>query len=268
MGHFGVVLHTNDGGQTWVKQFDGVQAAQLALEAAQARARRGEDHSGGNKRLMAEAQLLIDDGPDKPFLDLYFENERSGFIVGAYNLIFRTNDAGRTWRPWLDQVDNPMGNHLYGIRPGGEDLYLVGEQGLFLRANKDAGTFEALSTPYPGSYFGVLTMPGGAVLIYGLRGNAFWSGDRGESWQLVETGVPVSVTAGSVLADGTVVLTTQAGVALASRDHGRTFAPLPLEAPSPFADLTQAADGSLVLVGMRGVTRVESPTRAVDGASP
>ncbi len=263
VGHFGVVLHSEDGGETWVKQLDGVQAAQLVLEKAQARAQHGDAPSGETERLLADAQLLIDDGPDKPFLDLYFENEQSGFIVGAYNLIFRTDDAGRTWEPWLHRVDNPMGLHLYGIRSGDGHLFLAGEQGLFLRADKDTGAFEALPTPYPGSYFGILTAPGGEVLIFGLRGNAYWSGDLGESWQVVETGVPVSITAGNVLADGTMVLVTQSGTVLTSRDQGRTFSPLPIKEASPFADLTQAADGSIVMVGMRGITRAQNPQTAL-----
>lgn len=263
LGHFGVVLHTKDGGATWRKQLDGVQAAQLALDAARSQAR--EDNPEEVKRLITEAQLLVDDGPDKPFLDLYFENERSGLIVGAYNLAFHTDDGGQTWQPWLDRVENPMGLHLYGIAPANGDLYLAGEQGLFLRADRAVDRFLARPTPYPGSYFGVMTTPEEAVLIFGLRGNAFRSGDRGESWQRIETGVPVSVTAGTVLADGTLVLATQAGVVLASRDQGKSFAPIPLEAPSPFADLTQATDGSLVLVGLRGVTRVANPIPAEAG---
>ncbi|MBI5444053.1 MAG: glycosyl hydrolase, partial [Deltaproteobacteria bacterium] len=37
-GHSGVVLRTSDGGETWVKQLDGRQAAQIELAAAKAAA--------------------------------------------------------------------------------------------------------------------------------------------------------------------------------------------------------------------------------------
>ncbi|CAN1600393.1 protein of unknown function [Pseudomonas mediterranea] len=112
VGHMGVVLHSTDGGETWVKQLDGVAAAQLALVAAQ---------QGGDAKPVEDAERLVADGPDKPFLDLYFSDRRNGYVVGAYGLILHTVDGGGTWKPWMQQVDNPDGLNLYGIRAAGEN---------------------------------------------------------------------------------------------------------------------------------------------------
>jgi len=245
-GHLGVVLHTTDAGLTWHKQFDGVQAA-----AAMARA-------ATTPEAVRAARQMREDGPDKPFLDLYFSDERNGYILGAYHLLFRTTDGGKSWQPWQEHAANPKSLHLYAMRAAGNALYLAGEQGTLWRSLDGGASFEALATPYKGSYFGLLAAPGGALVAYGLRGNAWWSGDQGRSWRQVETGLQQSLTAGIVLDDGSLALLSQGGDILLSRDAGRTFARAPGSQPLPAAALAQAADGALVVAGLRGVQRLPS----------
>jgi len=249
VGHLGVVLHTDDGGQSWRKQFDGVQAADTLARAA-----------ATPVEASAAAQLQAD-GPDKPFLDLYFADASNGYIVGAYNLLFRTSDGGRSWQPWQQHVANPKSLHLYGMRAAGGALYLAGEQGTLFRSLDGGASFETLASPYKGSYFGLVTAPGGELVVYGLRGSAWWSGDQGRSWTQVQTGVQQAITAGIALADGSLALLSQGGDVMLSRDQGRTFTRQPQSRPLPAAALAQAADGALVVAGLRGVTRLASSTK-------
>jgi photosystem II stability/assembly factor-like uncharacterized protein len=249
VGHLGVVLHTADGGQSWQKQFDGLQAADSMARAATTPA-----------AVRAAAQLQAD-GPDKPFLDLYFADASNGYIVGAYNLLFRTTDGGRSWQPWQEHVPNPKNLHLYGMRAGGGALYLAGEQGTLFRSLDQGASFEALASPYKGSYFGLVTAPGGELVAYGLRGSAYWSGDRGRSWTQVDTGLQQALTVGIALADGSLALLSQGGDVLLSRDQGRSFARQSVSQPLPAAALAQAADGALVVAGLRGVKRLASSTK-------
>jgi photosystem II stability/assembly factor-like uncharacterized protein len=97
-----------------------------------------------------------------------------------------------------------------------------------------------------------------ALVAYGLRGNAVRSTDAGASWQALNTGVPVGLTAGIVDAQGRIVLASQAGHLLASRDHGATFAPIPTERPVPAAALL-AVPGALVVAGPRGAHTLPTP---------
>ena len=269
VGHSGIVLHTEDGGETWVKQLDGIQAAQLALTAAEARLQQGNGESEALLRRVQDAQFLVKDGADKPFLGVYFENEKNGFIIGSYNLIFRTEDGGKTWQPWLDHVENPEGLNLYGIRHSGDYFYIAGERGLFLRSSDGGNTFSSLSTPYQGSYFGLLVY-GENVMVFGLRGNAFWSWDHGNSWQKVETGVQNSITSGAQFKDGTLFLSTQTGGILVCSDHqGREqtsvkFRQVSLCDTPSIADLTESSQGNLILVGFEGVARVINPVKLTE----
>ena len=253
LGHSGVVLETVDGGETWRKRLDGRRAVEMILESAQAKADSANGADEKYKQVLANAQLFVDDGPDKPFVDLYFENEQSGYIVGAYNMIFHTQDGGQSWKPCLDHVDNPMGLHLYGIEPLGDDLFMAGEQGLVLRSTDQGKTFLRLPTPYQGSYFGLVGTTWGELIIFGLRGNAFKSDDRGTTWQKIDTGLPVAITAAGELRDGMLMLATQTGDVLVSRDRGRSFSRQRVDDPFPFAAIAQAPSGDVVLVGLRGV---------------
>jgi photosystem II stability/assembly factor-like uncharacterized protein len=260
------VIHTEDSGETWFKQLDGKQAAQLVLDAVQDRHRTVKGDSGAVNKQFAAAQQLVAEGADKPFLDVFFRNERSGFVVGAFNLIFRTEDGGATWRPWQDRVPNPRGLHIYGIRSVGDDLYLAGEQGTILRSVNSGMSFVPLKSQYPGTYFGLLVTSKGKILIYGLRGNAFLSPDRGANWRKVDTGTSLSITGGTELVDGSLVLVSQAGEVLLSRDGGSSFHGIPVKDPSPLSGVAQASDGTLVLVGMRGVSRMPTSGNLPDSS--
>ena len=133
-----------------------------------------------------EAKRFAAQGAENPFLDVWFEDDKSGFVVGAFGLILRTADGGSTWEPWLHAIDNPKAQHLYAVRGVGADVYITGEQGLVLKLDRAAGRFLAVEVPYKGTLFGV-TGNSRAVVVHGLRGTVLRSSDGGRSWQAVPT---------------------------------------------------------------------------------
>jgi photosystem II stability/assembly factor-like uncharacterized protein len=253
VGHGGVVLHSRDGGETWIKQLDGNEIAQALLSSAKERSAKGDGDSKVFAEQLENAQRFVKDGPDKPLLDVHFVNARTGFIVGAYNLILRTDDGGQTWNTWQAHVDNPQGFHLYALGGSGPDLYIVGEQGSIFRSTDGGQSFFAVPAPYKGSFFGLLAEPGGSLVAFGLRGNAYQSSDNGSTWKKVDLGSNASVTGGSHLKDDGLVLVTQSGQILTSHDHGSSFQAVPISQPMSFAAAVQAANGDLILVGEGGV---------------
>lgn len=261
VGHYGVVLHTVDGGETWVQQLDGTTAAQLALVAAQARAKASLGDALAQRQLI-EAEHLVRDGPDKPFFDLHILDEKRCYIIGAYNLMFMTEDGGKTWRSWLHQLDNPKGLHLYAIAGAGEALYVAGEQGLFFRSQDGGKTFHRVAMPYQGSFFAIALQPSGYLAVAGLRGNAFRSTDQGVTWERVEGSPPVSISAAIVLQDGSLLVANQAGELLVSRDKGRSLEPLRTTLQPALMAVLPLRDGTLLGVGMRGVTSIATSAKA------
>ena len=250
VGHDGVILHSADGGRRWVRQLDGRQVAALLIEAYANRTGSTEADAA-----LVEARRMSADGPDLPFLDVWFTDERNGYAVGAFNLIFATNDGGAHWRAASDLADNPKGYHLYGIRAVGDEIYMVGELGLVLRLNRASQRFSALPTPYAGTFFGLLATPD-LLLAYGLRGNAWRSRDGGKSWQQVDTGVLTGLTGATLLGDGRIALVSQGGQVLLSRDKGASFQLVTGIKPQPIFGVGAAGSGALALVGARGV-RIE-----------
>ena len=71
VGHGGVILHTTDGGETWIRQAEGVTLAKAVLaEAEQVVAQHPGDAAA--ERALPDARRLVNDGPDKPLLDVRF----------------------------------------------------------------------------------------------------------------------------------------------------------------------------------------------------
>lgn len=259
VGHFGVVIHTNDSGETWVRQLDGKKAAATAVAYFSS--------TPEKKAQLQAAQQLVDDGPDKPFLALHFDDEKNGFIIGAYNLIFRTNDGGLSWTPWQAHVENPQGLHLYAIQKIDNDWYIAGEQGLLLRSRGGPDQFVQLKSPYSGSFFGLLKTSQGNLLAFGLKGNAFRSIDGGDTWRSASIPVPASLNAGLALNKG-IFLANQIGQVLFSADDGQTFKPQADVPPLPFTALLADRGGSIVASSMGGVVKFIPSSIAASLRSP
>jgi photosystem II stability/assembly factor-like uncharacterized protein len=256
VGHDGVVLHTLDGGDTWRLQLDGRKANDLLLIAMK-RNVDAEQGSNETKKLLGEAERYKEQGADKPFLDVWFEDAKNGFVVGAYNLIFRTRDGGTTWEPWFDRTDNPKFFNLHAIRPVGDSVYIAGESGLLLKLDPAAERFRALTVPYTGSFFGIAGAKA-SVLAFGLRGNVYRSDDAGASWVKVDVGLPSAVVAAVRTSRDATLLADVGGRVAATDDGGHTFTKVALKQPMPVAGLAEASDGRLALAGPRGVAITET----------
>ena len=260
VGHAGVVLHSRDGGESWVRQLDGAQAAQRVLQDAQAGVAQADAAAG---RLLRDAERLVADGPDKPLLGLHFIDERRGWVVGAYGLALATDDGGQSWHSIMRRFENPAGKHLYDIREGEGGLVIAGEQGVLLRSGNGGDSFAAVPTPYAGTYFGTVSAAG-RMLAYGLRGNVYRRVEGAADWQKLDPGLPVTVTAGIELADHSIALADQAGRVLRSSDGGMRFTAVPASGSRSITGLAQAGDGALILSGMGGMTRIEPDAIAME----
>ncbi|WP_186510709.1 WD40/YVTN/BNR-like repeat-containing protein [Caenimonas sedimenti] len=249
VGHGGIVLTSQDSGASWQRRLDGRQAATLAVDAAR--------RSGSAMRIK-EAERLVSEGADKPFLDVLLLGEQKILAVGAYGIAFASEDGGRTWTPWMDRLPNEKGQHLYLARKAGDTLLVAGEQGLILRSTDNGATFQPLASPYKGSWFAGELPRSGEFVLAGLRGNAWRSSDGGSRWVQLANPHPASITS-TLAAGGALLFANQAGVVL--RLQGDALVPVKTAAPlPPLAGLVAAGDG-LLGVGLAGVVPVEGRAR-------
>lgn len=280
VGHSGVILHSSDGGETWKVQFDGndankawlkfmkkrvatlqeqVDAAKPADPAQQAAATDPEQPDLALQ--LEDAQYAVEDaedaiktGPNDPFLDVWFSDEKNGFAVGAYGLLYRTSDGGLKWRIQADKIDNPDRYHYYSIATGTDGtLYLSGEAGILYRSKNGGDKWETLPTPYDGSLFGTIVAADQSVLTFGLRGNIFRSDDQGDSWQQVTSDSAASLYGGTRLANDHIMLTGSGGAILESRDNGQTFKAETHSSRGTFAGVLANGAKDLLIVGMKGL---------------
>ena len=227
VGHDGVVLHSADAGASWERQFDGRKDADVG---------------------------------DKPLLDVWFDAQGHGLAVGAFGLALRSDDGGKTWQHWESHLDNPKALHLNAIRAVGGELYIVGEQGLILKRGAGGEHFEAVPSPYQGSFFG-LTGTRDSLLVFGLRGTALHSADGGKHWERANNGTQTGLTAALALPDGSLLLVSQSGQLLRSADGGATFHALAQVKPGPASAALVAAPGQLLIAGARGARLQALATR-------
>lgn len=190
VGHWGAILKTIDGGQTWSQQRSDFQA-------------------------------------DQPLFSVHFKNAGEGWAVGLWSLMLHTSDGGASWTqvplpppPNAKKADR----NLYAIfsdAKGG--LFITSEQGRVLRSLDDGKSWTYAETGYGGSFWSGAVLRDGTLLVGGLRGTIYRSTDGGDSWQAARTGLKSSVTAIAQRAGGPVLAVGLDGMTLESTDGGLSF---------------------------------------------
>ncbi len=221
VGHDAVILHTADGGRTWA-----LQNFQPELE--------------------------------KPFLDVLFLDAQRGFAVGAYGLFYQTSDGGKTW----SDVDSPIREdelHFNSIsRLANGDLLIAGEQGTLAISGDQGASWEKLVSPYESSLFGALPVGEKGAVLFGLRGNVYFSADpRSNEWTPLETNTVASMFGGAQLASGELALVGLNGAILIVGTDGRTVRQLQTKAGTPLSGVIAAGEDTLIAVGESGPQRVQ-----------
>lgn len=214
VGHGGLILASSDGGKTWTQQ------------------RYAPDQ-------------------EQPLFDVLFRNDREGFAVGAYGLLLVTQDGGKHWQQRA--IGKDVDRHLNGITTFGPHQLAIAAESGNLYVSDDDGLTWSDSTPYTGSFFGILPLPGDGLLAYGLVGNVFRSDDDGHRWQAVQGTGHVSLQGGTANKDGLVVLVGGAGTVLVSHDAGRHFTAVSSGSTRTLATALILDADHVMLFGERGL---------------
>ncbi|MFP3979195.1 WD40/YVTN/BNR-like repeat-containing protein [Marinobacter sp. KMM 10035] len=270
VGHSGVVLHTDDAGENWSLQLTGTDASKLAIESKEdqvaAMEERIEEAPESEKAdlewamddlvfVIENMQSDLDIGPVNPLLGVWFEDDQHGFVVGAYGMILRTEDGGRTWSDWASQIQNAQNFHLNSIaRITGGALVIVGEAGQ-IHVSVDGGdTWERRESPYEGSLFGVIgTGQVNELLAFGLRGNMLFSADLGKTWRMVPNSAGATLNDGSVADDGRITLVGNGGAVLMSTNGAESFREHFRNDRAGIMSVVPASGTNLLVVGESGV---------------
>jgi len=215
-GHDGVVLGTQDGGETWTL-------------------------------------LRADPGTEQPILSLHFDSPEHGVAVGLYGWAIETRDGGRTWSELRVGTGEDADRHLFHVfasRRG--TLFIAGEAGTIFRSANRGKSWHALSTGNKGSLWFGRSLIDGTLLICGMRGHLYRSDDDGQNWQAVESHTTQSLTGITQLVDGSVMVVGLAGTVLTSTDNGKNFTLSERPGKEPLSGVLANASRAPVLVSMAG----------------
>ena len=217
VGHDMTILKTVDGGVTWTLQYNNIDN-------------------------------------ELPLLAVKFVNAGYAIATGGFSSFLESRDGGLTWEERLLDEDIQDDFHLNDLfTDASGDIYIPAEFGNVYRSQDGGQKFEALVTPYDGSFWGGMTLDDGSILVWGMRGNAFISSDKGASWSKVNTNTDRSLSGGTQLDDGRVVLTGLSGLVLVSTDGGKNFVETVREDRISFSQVSAGPDGSVILYGDAGI---------------
>ena len=258
VGHEGVILHSSDGGKTWVKQYDGVRYGKEGLAFYQKLAADNPDNED-YPYYVEEMEFAISQGADKPLFGVYFHNEKWGHALGAYGMALITTDGGENWESVMHNIENDSFYHIFDFSPlpGEGKFFLSGEAGLFIEANiKTQVSTQVHSIPWEGSFFASSETADDAIVMGGLRGRMFRTGDVGQSWDVVEKPPTSTVVDSTLLANGNLIFVGIAGEVLLSTDNGFTFTRLPISSGGRIYTVAEGPEGTLLVGGPKGIQKI------------
>ncbi len=238
VGHDAVILLTTDGGKHWQKTY-------------------------------------YDPEGETPLFDVWFKDEKHGLAIGAYGLYLVSDDGGASWNvseinvstdksitssvekeskaeddDFLDSYDLHLNS--IALSDNGK-LYIAAEAGKIYRSDDSGISWIALTSPYIGSFFGVLPLTGNTVLVFGLRGHLFRSDNAGDSWKEIETPTQEMLTNGIIKEDGEIYITGLGGTILKSVDDGKSFSLVEQGNRHGFTAIIKNSEDKLFTVGEKGV---------------
>jgi photosystem II stability/assembly factor-like uncharacterized protein len=176
-GQDGLILHTTDGGETWQKQESGIKLSIFAMAfidqnrgwAVAQQATYLHTTNGGasweQSRIEASVEGVSEESTlalvDPTLYDIYFLDEKTGWMVGEFGKIYHSTDGGTTWKE--------QQNALLG----------------------QAGIDDALNLP---TWFGVRFANALEGTVVGLEGKIAKTTDGGQTWTYTAEELAVTST--------------------------------------------------------------------------
>ncbi|MNQ95920.1 Ycf48-like protein [compost metagenome] len=171
---------------------------------------------------------------------------------GAFGVYLESSDGGASWERRMI-LGEDFDRHIAQVLNAQGQWLLVGESGTLAHSLDQGQTWEAIESPYQGSFFGALQTRDGALLAYGMRGNIWRSADKGQNWSKIDTGTTLAINGSLQLGSGRIVALGNGGIVLASDDDGLSFRALSGPSTASLAQGVQLTDGQTLAVGDRGI---------------
>lgn len=173
-GAYGMLLHTDDGGQSW------------------------ELHSN-----------RLDNPSGYHLYDITRSAAGSLFIAGEAGQLHRSRDDGETWAA----LESPYEGSYFGAVATPEGSVLIfGLRGRIFRSEDDGESWTAIDAPGESSLFGGGIFPGGRIVLVGAAGTVLESRDDGRSFERLPLESRASLSAVEKVGNGQLVIAGFGGI--------------------------------------------------------
>jgi photosystem II stability/assembly factor-like uncharacterized protein len=268
VGDHGLLLMTEDGGNTWHATRAPTNAALLGLDMTlkSRGAAVGQEgailYTEDNGRHWSK----VETGIHARLFSVSLDDSGVGLAVGEFGTLLRTDDYGQSWvaltPDWGRLLGLPDVPHLYDVLMEDRNTALVvGEFGIVMRSKDGGGTWSLLNRGDE-SIFAVRKTSNGNYWCLGQSGLLLRARNAGLAWERIETGQQFGLLDMHLDARGRGILIGMEGI-FTTADGGQTWYSNPtVNSPLPrqFA-VAAATDGAYLLAGAFGsIVRVKNPS--------
>jgi photosystem II stability/assembly factor-like uncharacterized protein len=264
-GRWGLILHSSDGGRTWIRQNTEVDFTLVSIYFVDSQNGWAVGDSGtilhtidGGKRWDKQKS------PVSYFLmGVYFASSLKGWIVTERTHILHTEDGGKAWRVQFKDEDYILKAVSFSDPLNG---WAVGEYGYIYHTRnggnswrKQFGSFsiseetgDIVADPF---LYGVVAINSQTAWAVGVDGYVAKTVDGGKTWTPVSTGAPKTHLFCVTSDKKEMILIGGRGIFLSSVDKGRTWRSSEFKPPITYGwiyGLSQRGSSGFIAVGWRG----------------
>jgi len=193
VGELGRIYRTDDGGQTWERQYAGTKRPFLAVACIDERTAwiAGKEGSVYGTTDGGVTWTPAATGSTRHVFTLQFPTRERGHGAGDYGAMIHTEDGGRTWTvanvpPEVVLPDSALD---IGVEPGDVNLYavsyhawLVGEFGIIMASDDGGRTWRQQHSPIETTLFGVYFADVRRGWAVGIDSMILHTEDGGVTW--------------------------------------------------------------------------------------
>jgi photosystem II stability/assembly factor-like uncharacterized protein len=187
VGYYGSIVHTSDGGKTWVHQKSGTEKLLTSVDFVDRNKGWAVGygptilHTGDGGKNWSEQKIEED-----VFLtSVHFESEQKGWAVGEWGTILYTEDGGKNWQIQLSGDDAI----LYSVDFADElHGWAAGEFGTVFHTEDGGETWNKQPTGVVNVLFSCKALDLENVCVAGIDSLVLRTRDKGATWERVDTG--------------------------------------------------------------------------------
>ena len=230
VGERGIIVRSDDQGGTWRQVPSPVDVTLTALTFVNTNVGWAVGHESTIIKTLdgGEHWQVVRYKPEEErfYLNVVFDNEEDGTVLGTDGELWTTADAGETWSLEVLAVEEWFQNHLFAFHQldNGSAVIAAERGGVFARSAGEMD-WQVVESPYPGTFFGVTELADG-FLLYGMSGKVYLlnvaaAASDSHQWREIITNTDQFLLAATINSGQHALLVGRGGIVLEIDSDGK-----------------------------------------------